>query len=74
MFSRLYEHTNESVLICIAMPMFVFVSGWLFSYLLSIGKYSTWWSLLRKKGQRILLPYVVFTVLFMSTTGNRGAN
>ena len=52
------------------MPMFVFVSGFLFSHLLSLGKYSTWKELVRKKAQRILLPFLVFSCFFMITTGD----
>lgn len=70
MYSRIYEKVNQSVLICIAMPMFVFVSGFLFSYLLSLGKYYTWKELVRKKGQRILLPFLIFSWIFMATTGD----
>lgn len=70
MYSDIYEWFNQSVLICIAMPMFVFVSGYLFSYLLALGKYGTWSELIRKKAQRILLPYIVFSWVFMATTGD----
>lgn len=70
MYSQIYEKFNQSLLICIAMPMFVFVSGFLFSYLLSLGKYSTWKELIRKKVQRILLPFFVFSWFFMITTGD----
>ena len=69
-YSTIYEHFNSSVLICIAMPMFVFVSGYLFQYLLDLGKYPTWKELLVKKAQRILLPFLVFSWIFMATTGN----
>lgn len=70
MYSDLYEQFNQSVLICIAMPMFVFVSGYLFQYLLALGKYPTWRQLVIKKAQRILLPFLVFSWIFMATTGN----
>lgn len=70
MYSDIYEPFNQSVLICIAMPMFIFVSGYLFSYLLGLGKYKTWSELVRKKAQRILLPFLVFSWIFMATTGN----
>ena len=70
MYSQIYEKFNQSVLICIAMPMFVFVSGFLFSYLLSLGKYNTWKELVRKKVYRILLPFLVFSWFFMITTGD----
>ena len=70
MYSDLYEQFNQSVLICIAMPMFVFVSGYLFQYLLGMGKYPTWRELIAKKAQRILLPFLVFSWIFMATTGD----
>lgn len=70
MYSEIYEHFNQSVLICIAMPMFVFVSGYLFQYLLDLGKYSTWKELAVKKSQRILIPFLIFSWFFMATTGN----
>lgn len=52
------------------MPMFVFISGYLFEYLLFRGKYPSWVNLLQKKGVRILLPYFVFGLFFMATTGD----
>lgn len=69
-YESLYFIPNQCIFINIAMPMFVVVSGYLFSYLLQLGKYPTWGNLLRKKGLRILLPYFLFGLLFMATTGN----
>lgn len=69
-YECLYFIPNQCVFINIAMPMFVMVSGYLFSYLLQWGKYPTWGNLLRKKGVRILLPYFVFGLFFMLTTGD----
>lgn len=69
-YDRLYFIPNQCVFINIAMPMFIFVSGYLFQYLLMKGKYQTWSDLLKKKGLRILLPYFVFGTFFMATTGN----
>lgn len=37
---------------------------------MKLGKYPTWGNLLRKKGARILVPYFVFGLFFMATTGN----
>ena len=68
-YKHLYFIPNHCVFINIAMPMFVFISGYLFEYLLQKGKYPTWGNLLQKKGVRILLPYFVFGLLFMATTG-----
>lgn len=69
-YERLYFIPNQCVFINIAMPMFIFVSGYLFQYLLMKGKYQTWSGLLKKKGLRILLPYFVFGLLFMATTSD----
>ena len=69
-YDRLYFIPNQCVFINIAMPMFIFVSGYLFQYLLMKGKYHTWSDLLKKKGLRILLPYFVFGTFFMFTTNN----
>lgn len=69
-YESLYFIPNQCIFINIAMPMFVFVSGYLFEYLLLRGKYPTWGNLLQKKGIRILLPYFVFGLFFMTTTGN----
>lgn len=69
-YESLYFIPNQCIFINIAMPMFVFVSGYLFLYLLQLGKYSTWGNLIQKKGVRILIPYFVFGLFFMATTGN----
>lgn len=70
LYKDLYWTVNQCILINIAMPMFVFISGYLFKYLLSIGKYPTWGNLLKKKGLRIILPYFVFGVFFMFATND----
>ena len=69
-YENRYFTINQSALINVAMPMFTYVSGYLFQYLLMKGKYQTWGGLLKKKGLRILLPYLVFGAFFMVTTGN----
>lgn len=69
-YESLYFIPNQCIFINVAMPMFMFLSGYLFCYLLQLGKYSTWGNLLQKKGLRILLPYFVFGLFFMATTGN----
>ena len=69
-YRELYYHANQCYLINIAMPMFVFLSGYLFQYLLQLGKYHNFGNLIKKKGLRILLPYLVFGLFFMGTTRN----
>ena len=69
-YKGLYFHANQCFLINLAMPMFVFLSGYLFQYLLQLGKYPMWGNLFKKKALRILFPYFLFGLLFMGTTGN----
>ncbi len=69
-YKKLYFIPNQCIFINVAMPLFVFISGTLFMYLLQMGKYPTWSNLLRKKGLRIILPYFVFGLFFMATTGD----
>lgn len=69
-YEQLYFIPNQCIFIKVAMPLFVFISGYLFKYLLQIGKYPTWGNLFKKKGVRILLPYFVFGLFFMATTSN----
>ena len=69
-YKQWYFTLNQCVFINIAMPLFVLISGYLFIFLLQLGKYPTWKNLLRKKGLRILLPYFVFGLFFMATTEN----
>ena len=69
-YKQWYFTLNQCVFINSAMPMFVFISGYLFEYLLQKGKYPNMGNLLQKKGVRILLPYFVFGLFFMATTDN----
>ena len=69
-YKLLYYTPNQYLFINLAMPLFVFISGYLLFFLLQMGKYPTWKNLLRKKGLRILLPYFVFGLFFMATTNN----
>lgn len=61
---------NQCIFINIAMPMFTFISGYLFYYLLEKNKYTSWKQLLTKKTSRILIPYFVFGLIMMATTNN----
>ncbi len=65
-----YYIVNQCIFINIGMPMFVFISGFLFQSQLNSGKYSSICQLLKKKSIRILLPYVIFGLIMMATTGN----
>ena len=68
-YRDLYCLPNQCVFINIAMPLFTAISGYLFSYLYSQGKYRDFWPFLKKKATRLLLPFFVFGTLMMLTTG-----
>ena len=68
-YHQLYFIPNQCVFINIAMPLFTAISGYLFAYLYSLGKYREFWPFLKKKAIRLLLPFFVFGTLMMLTTG-----
>ncbi|WP_420485533.1 acyltransferase family protein [Flagellimonas marinaquae] len=50
----------------ISMPLFVFISGFLFSYLRNyLNKYQTYPILIKKKTRRLLIPYLVLSPLYI---------
>lgn len=58
---NLYSFIFETILIG-RMPLFVFVSGYLFSYLyISRGKYHKFSEFIENKFKRLLVPCIVFT-------------
>lgn len=63
-----YEIFNQSYLINIAMPMFVVISGYLFGSQLCRGKYDSFWRMAWNKFKRLMIPFFVFTIIFMVTT------
>lgn len=69
-YQDLYYMPNQCILVNIAMPMFIFISGYLFEFLLQRGKYPTWGNLVKKKCMRLLLPYLIFSLFFMCITNN----
>ena len=69
LYYSIYFTFNNCWIIQIAMPMFVFISGYLFYYQLQKGKYPTFFLLLKKKFTRILIPYFIFGLIMMATTG-----
>lgn len=70
LYRQIYWTWNQCGLINIAMPMFVFISGYLFAFLMGKGKYPTFGILLKNKIKRLLLPYFAFGFIMMATTGN----
>lgn len=69
-YYQIYFTLNQCVFINIAMPMFIFVSGYLFAFLRQKGKYQNFVDLAKNKAKRILLPYFVFGLIMMATTNN----
>ena len=59
----------NSICLWFHMPIFIFVSGGVYGYLYTTkGKYREFWPFVKSKIQRLLVPYVVFAVIFMLTT------
>lgn len=68
MYHDMYYNINQLAL-KFRMPLFIFISGYLFSYLESVkGKYSTFGILLKNKFKRLIIPYFVFAIVYMLTT------
>ncbi len=68
-YKDLYYSTNQYV-VNFRMPLFIFISGYLFSYLeRERGKYPTFLSLLKNKFKRLIIPYFIFATIYMLTTG-----
>lgn len=70
MYREKYELFNQSYLINIAMPLFTVISGFLFGGQLLKRKYQSLSNIVLDKGRRLLIPYFVFTVIFMFATNN----
>lgn len=68
-YNHAYYWLNQCVFINLAMPLFTVISGFLFNHLYHHGKYHNYWRLIRQKSLRLLLPFFVFGVLLMATTG-----
>ena len=59
----------NSICLWFHMPIFIFVSGGVYGYLwTNKGKYREFWPFVKNKFQRLLVPYVVFAVIFMLST------
>lgn len=69
-YSNIYESFNKTYLINIAMPLFVFISGFLFGG--SKMANENFSKLLKSKALRLLLPFFIFTIIFMLTTNSFG--
>ncbi len=62
-----YEFFNQTYLINIAMPMFVFISGFLFGGQLLKKQTVPFTKMVKSKFMRLMVPFFVFTTLFMFT-------
>lgn len=72
MYRDKYEIFNQSYLINIAMPLFTTISGFLFCTQMISGKYVSLRGVVWDKFKRLMIPYFVFTILFMFTTNSVG--
>lgn len=67
-YKNLYYVINHCIL-NFRMPLFVFISGLLFSFLeREKGKYPTFTALFKNKFRRLIVPYLIFTTIYMLTT------
>ena len=48
------------------MPMFIFLSGAIYSYCLSLGKYKNYKSMVKNKFKRLLIPYFFWGILYVA--------
>lgn len=67
LYAGIYEYTNQTFLINIAMPMFVFISGFLFGGQLMRKQPVSFGKMLKGKFMRVMVPFFVFAVIFMFT-------
>lgn len=69
-YHNLYYNIN-CLILKFRMPLYIFISGYLFSYLENRrGKYRTFKDLLTNKFKRLIIPYFVFSTLMMVTTND----
>lgn len=66
-YKDLYYKFNQYV-VNFRMPLFIFISGYLFSFLeREKGKYPTFLELLKNKFKRLIIPYFIFATIYMLT-------
>lgn len=70
MYHSMYFNLNCMIL-QFRMPLFIFISGYLFSHLENDrGKYATFKGLLSNKFKRLIIPFFVFATVFMISINN----
>lgn len=62
--------TWSSEFIWIAVPMFFFISGFLFKKQIQTNRFKSWSHVIINKGKHLILPYLIFSSLFMLTGGD----
>lgn len=65
MYYSLYYDINRRGLVMLAMPMFVFISGYIYSLSVCAGKYRDTKTFIINKFKRLVIPFVVFALLMM---------
>ncbi|MFI3297233.1 MAG: acyltransferase [bacterium] len=70
-YHNMYPYANNanSGFFSIRMPLFIFISGFLFSFLLKKEKYHDTFKFFTEKLRRLLLPYCIFCAIFMLSRG-----
>lgn len=68
-YHHAYYWINQCVFINLAMPLFTVISGFLFAYQYAAGKYHDFWKMAGKKFQRLIIPFIIFALAMMATTG-----
>lgn len=70
MYHDLYYNINQ-LIFKFRMPLFIFISGYLYSHLvLDRGKYPNFKELIKNKFKRLIIPYWIFTFIIMITTNS----
>lgn len=54
----------QRVAICCTLQLFTFISGYIYAYQSTKGKKNSFWQLVKKKLQRLILPCVVFGLIY----------
>lgn len=67
MYNALYFNINRGGFVVLSMPIFIFISGYLYAVLLGRGKYQDTKIFIMNKFKRLLLPFFVFAVAMMLT-------
>jgi len=67
MYLDKYEFFNQTYLINIAMPMFIFISGFLFGGQLLKSQPISFINMIKSKFMRLMVPFFVFATIFMFT-------